>query len=69
MICQLLFSFFSEKLRRIMLSSEKAKISVVKLELMETAKLFLVQFSRIKGARKFKAREIKTILEYLEASF
>ena len=42
MTCQLLFSFFSEKLRRIMLSSEKAKISVVKFELLETSKLFLV---------------------------
>lgn len=39
---QLLFSFFSEKLRRILSDTEKAKVANVKLELLEAAKLFLV---------------------------
>jgi ABC-type Mn2+/Zn2+ transport system permease subunit len=39
---QLLFSFFSEKLRRILTDTEKAKVANVKLELLESAKLFLV---------------------------
>ena len=54
MMGQLLFSFFTARLRKIMLSSEKTKISFVKVELFETAKIFFVQFSKIKGARTFK---------------
>lgn len=49
-----MFSFFTATLRRVMLRSEKTKISSVKLEILETAKLFLVQFSKIRGARTFK---------------
>ncbi len=39
---QLLFSYFSEKLRRILSDTEKAKVANVKLELLEASKLFLV---------------------------
>lgn len=39
---QLLFSYFSEKLRRILSDTEKAKVTNVKMDLLETAKLFLV---------------------------
>jgi hypothetical protein len=39
---QLLFSYFSEKLRRILSDTEKAKVTNVKLGILETAKLFLV---------------------------
>jgi hypothetical protein len=42
---QLLFSFFSAKLRSAFLSSEKTKVLHVKIELIETAKLLLVRFS------------------------
>jgi hypothetical protein len=41
-VSQLLFSYFSEKLRRILSDTEKAKVSNVKLELLEASKLFLV---------------------------
>lgn len=41
----------------------------VKLELLETAKLFLVQVSKVKGARALKQREIQMMLEYLDAGF
>ena len=51
---QLLFSFFSEKLRRILSDTEKAKVANVKLELLEASKLFLVQVSKAKGARPLK---------------
>jgi ABC-type Mn2+/Zn2+ transport system permease subunit len=66
---QLLFSFFSEKLRRILSDTEKAKVANVKLELLEAAKLFLVQVSKAKGARPLKQREIKMMLEYIDAGF
>jgi hypothetical protein len=66
---QLLFSYFSEKLRRILSDTEKTKITNVKLELLETTKLFLVQVSKVKGARPMKQREIKGMLEYLDAGF
>lgn len=69
MSSQLLFSYFSEKLRRILSDTEKAKVSNVKDELLETAKLFLVQVSKVKGARPLKTREIKMMLEYLDAGF
>ena len=57
------------KLRRILSDTEKSKVSNVKDVLLATAKLFLVQVSKVKGARPLKTREIKMMLEYLDAGF
>lgn len=41
-----------------LLSVASLKFSVIKNDLVESVELFLMKFSKIRGARKFKAAEI-----------
>ncbi|CDW83278.1 voltagegated ion channel superfamily [Stylonychia lemnae] len=69
MIGQLLFSFFTGKLKSALLKVDNLEFSFIRNELIETVELFMMKFSSIKGARKFKSSEIKSILQFVEASF
>jgi len=62
MVGQLLFSFFTGKLKSALLKVDNLEFNLIRTELIETVELFLMKFSRIKGARKFKSKEIKSIL-------
>eukprot|EP00347_Sterkiella_histriomuscorum_P012208 403369479 len=69
MIGQLLFSFFTGKLKAAMLKVDNLELQSIKNDIIETVELFLMKFSRIRGARTFKKKEIKNVLEHVDASF
>jgi hypothetical protein len=64
-----LYSFFSVKLRKIFVKNDNNRTTTNKSEVLDDAKLLLVKFPRIRGARTFKTKEIKIILEYVDAGY
>lgn len=66
---QLLFSFFTGKLKAAMLKVDNLELISIKADIIETVELFLMKFGRIRGARTLKNKEIKNVLEHVDASF
>lgn len=69
MTCQFMFSFFTGRIKYASFKKDYIKVKNVQNELLESTELFFVHFTKIKGARRFSRPEVKSILEYVDASF
>lgn len=52
-----------------MLKVDNLELISIKADIIETVELFLMKFGRIRGARTLKNKEIKNVLEHVDASF
>ncbi|CDW82858.1 cation channel family protein [Stylonychia lemnae] len=66
---QLLFSYILERMRRVLLSKNEIDTYKIQNELQENAEIMLIKFSKIKGAKPIKNKDIKLCSQYIKESF
>ena len=69
MISQLLFSFLMGSLKELFHVRQMLSINYIKDELYNNFEIFLLRFSKIKGARLVNQNDVRSITHHLDSSF